>query len=81
MKRLRIDVDYLQDILRRLLEIPSPTGYTDVIVRFACEELERLGVAYDVTRRGAIRAHLKGQEHAPARAIIAHLDTLGARSA
>jgi peptidase M42 family hydrolase len=79
MKRLRIDVDYLQDILRRLLEIPSPTGYTDVIVRFACEELERLGVAYDVTRRGAIRAHLKGLEHAPARAIIAHLDTLGAQ--
>lgn len=79
MKRLKIDVDYMQDILRRLLGIPSPTGYTDEIVRFACEELTRLGVPFEVTRRGAIRACVEGARHRPARAIIAHLDTLGAQ--
>jgi peptidase M42 family hydrolase len=79
MARLNIDVDYLADILRRLLETPSPSGYTDAVARLACEELVRLGVEYEMTRRGAIRARLPGLETKPARALIAHLDTLGAQ--
>lgn len=78
MKRLSIDDDYLLDILRRLLEIPSPTGYTDRIVHFIGEELSRLGVPFELTRRGAIRADLPGVEASPDRALVAHLDTLGA---
>jgi len=79
MTRLNIDVEYLADILRRLLETPSPSGYTDTVARLACEELVRLGVEYEMTRRGAIRARLPGKDAKPARAIIAHLDTLGAQ--
>ncbi|PKO49615.1 MAG: osmoprotectant NAGGN system M42 family peptidase, partial [Betaproteobacteria bacterium HGW-Betaproteobacteria-21] len=33
---------------------------------------------YEITRRGAIRATLRGREAQPARAVVAHLDTLGA---
>jgi peptidase M42 family hydrolase len=79
MSRLTIDVAYLTDILRRLLETPSPSGYTDTIVRLACAELSRLGVSYELTRRGAIRARLPGAEQKGARALVAHLDTLGAQ--
>jgi len=79
MKQLEIDTTYLCEILTRLLAIPSPSGYTDEIVRACAEELDRLGVPYEVTRRGAIRAVLKGQDQKPARALIAHLDTLGAQ--
>jgi peptidase M42 family hydrolase len=79
MSRLNVDVTYLADVLKRLLEIPSPAGYTDTIVRHACEELARLGVAFELTRRGAIRARLPGAESKGARAMIAHLDTLGAQ--
>ena len=79
MARLNIDVDYLADILRRLLETPSPSGYTDAIARLACEELGRLGIEYEMTRRGAIRARMPGRQAKPARALIAHLDTLGAQ--
>lgn len=79
MSRLTVDVNYLADVLKRLLEIPSPAGYTDTIVRHACEELSRLGVQYELTRRGAIRARIPGAEHKGARALIAHLDTLGAQ--
>jgi len=80
MKHLTsIDLDYLADILGQLLNIPSPTGYTDQIARFVCHELDRLKVSYDVTRRGAIRARLKGEAHLPARAFVSHLDTLGAQ--
>ncbi|HEX5091950.1 MAG TPA: osmoprotectant NAGGN system M42 family peptidase [Burkholderiales bacterium] len=78
MSRLTVDVHYLGDVLKRLLEIPSPSGYTDTVVRYACEELSRLGVQYELTRRGAIRARIPGAEQKGARAMIAHLDTLGA---
>ncbi len=74
-----IDNEYLTDLLQTLLEIPSPTGYTDQVVRRCCAELEQLGVDYELTRRGAIRAVLRGRQRQPARAMIAHVDTLGAQ--
>jgi putative aminopeptidase FrvX len=40
MSRLNIDVTYLADVLKRLLETPSPSGYTDTIVRLTCDELD-----------------------------------------
>ncbi len=77
--RLDIDIGYLQDRLAALLEIPSPTGYTDNIVRHVCEILDSFGVEYELTRRGAIRARLPGVQSAGARAIVSHVDTLGAQ--
>lgn len=73
-----IDVDYLRDQLGRLLEIPSPTGYTDTIVRHVSEELERLDIPVSVTRRGSILAIYRGDRPEGARAIVSHLDTIGA---
>ena len=75
----RLDLEYLKKVLLALLEIPSPTGYTDEAVRYCCHELDRLGVDYEITRRGAIRAKLSGTARKPARALIAHVDTLGAQ--
>ena len=77
--RLNIDIDYLQEQLAALLAIASPTGYTDSIVRYVCGELDRLGLEYDLTRRGAIRARLPGHNLTSARAIVSHVDTLGAQ--
>ncbi|WP_048648227.1 osmoprotectant NAGGN system M42 family peptidase [Nitratireductor soli] len=79
MTRLKIDVDYLVGQLKGLLAIDSPTGYTDTIVRHVTMELERLGLEPELTRRGAIRAVLRGGRREGARAIITHLDTLGAQ--
>ncbi len=73
-----IDLDYLRTTLEKLLLTPSPSGMTDDIVRLVCGELEALGVPFSLTRRGAIRADLEGMRHSPDRAIVAHLDTLGA---
>jgi len=78
MKKLQIDQTYILDILLKLLHIPSPSGYTDRIVHFVCEQLEQLGLDFELTRRGAIRATLKGSNSSPDRAVVAHLDTLGA---
>ncbi|CAO3453791.1 Deblocking aminopeptidase (EC 3.4.11.-) @ Cyanophycinase 2 (EC 3.4.15.6) [Azospirillum largimobile] len=76
---LPIDMGYVTDILYRLLTTPSPTGYTTDVVRLCCAELERLGIPYELTRRGAIRADLKGVRGSPDRALVAHVDTLGAQ--
>ena len=79
MPRLAIDSEYLSRRLSQLIDIPSPTGYTDTIVRECCQELRRLGVRFEVTRRGGIRAFMPGKIDRPARAIVSHLDTLGAQ--
>jgi putative aminopeptidase FrvX len=78
VKKLDIDMDYLTDILGQLLAIPSPSGFTDEIVHFTGEELKRLDIPFELTRRGAIRADLKGKVSSPDRAIVAHVDTIGA---
>ncbi|MCA8929364.1 MAG: osmoprotectant NAGGN system M42 family peptidase [Alphaproteobacteria bacterium] len=77
--RLTIDIDYLRYQLEALLAIPSPTGYTDSVVRYVCGELDRMDVHYELTRRGAIRARLPGEAMTSARAIVSHVDTLGAQ--
>jgi len=78
LKAVPIDHEYLLDILLRLLFTPSPSGYTDRVVHLVCEELERMDVPFELTRRGAIRATLKGEAERPNKAIVAHIDTLGA---
>lgn len=79
MTRLSIDTRYLAEILASLLEIASPTGYTDTVVRFVSKELQRLGLEVELTRRGAIRAIRQGSRRKGARAIVTHVDTLGAQ--
>ncbi|MGQ9370095.1 osmoprotectant NAGGN system M42 family peptidase [Azospirillum sp. A39] len=76
---LPIDKDYLVATLRDLLAIPSPTGYTDEAVRYVCGRLESLRIPFEMTRRGAIRANLSGRQYSPDRAVVAHVDTLGAQ--
>lgn len=78
MQLLPIDQTYVQDVLFRLLSTPSPSGYTDRVVHLVADELDKLGVGVEVTRRGAIRANLKGERSSPDRAVVAHIDTLGA---
>lgn len=76
--QFKIDENYLASTLESLLKTPSPSGMTDEVVRFVCSELESLNIHYELTRRGAIRATISGQQESSRRAIAAHLDTLGA---
>ncbi len=73
-----IDSEFLTKTLLRLLGIHSPTGYTDPIVREVCMILRDLGIEFELTRRGAIRATISGASGSPDRAIVTHVDTLGA---
>ncbi|MBF0590088.1 MAG: osmoprotectant NAGGN system M42 family peptidase, partial [Magnetococcales bacterium] len=49
-----VDKDYLLEILKDLLRIPSPSGMTDRVVERVCLELGSLGIPFELTRRGAV---------------------------
>lgn len=74
-----IDQDYLLAQLEALLRIDSPTSFTDTAVHHCGRELERLGLTPELTRRGAIRAVSQGGRRQGARALVSHIDTLGAQ--
>ena len=78
MKPIELDSKYLLSTLLALLGIHSPTGYTDPIVRCVCHMLQKLNIEFELTRRGAIRATLKGENSSPDRAVVTHVDTIGA---
>ncbi len=78
MKKLPIDDHYIRQTLLELLAIPSPVGFTDEVVHYVCGKLSEIGVPFELTRRGAIRATIKGETDRPACAVVAHVDTLGA---
>lgn len=75
------DLAYLQRVLLEMLAIPSPSGFTDTIVRYIAERLDELEIPFELTRRGTIRATLRGRQSEYDRfdrAVSAHLDTIGA---
>jgi peptidase M42 family hydrolase len=78
MQKIELDKDFIEKTLVELLNIHSPSGYSDQIVHFVGKKLEKMGVDFTVTRRGAIRATLPGRHNNFDRALTAHLDTLGA---
>ncbi|MDE1462215.1 osmoprotectant NAGGN system M42 family peptidase [Spartinivicinus poritis] len=73
-----IDQDYLLNQLQSLLTIPCPTGFTDQAVCYVCHELDQLKIDYSLTRRGTIIGNLVGKQQSPDRAVVTHLDTIGA---
>ena len=74
-----IDYAFLEDFLVRLLNTPSPTGYTERAIALVQEALAALpSLSLRRTRKGALLVTLPGLEAEPVRALTAHLDTLGA---
>lgn len=73
-----INTARMRNTLLELLAIPSPCGFTDEIVHYVGERLRTMGVEFELTRRGTIRARLRGKNRGPARAVVNHLDTHGA---
>ena len=77
VRRLPIDMDYVQEVLVHLLRTPSPTGRTDEVVQYVGELLLDMGLDLSVTRRGLLNATLHGRRTRPDRAIAVHADTIG----
>ncbi|MBW6466016.1 MAG: M42 family metallopeptidase [Brevefilum sp.] len=67
------------DFLTRLLNTPSPTGFTDQAIALCEEVLSALpGIRLARTNKGALVGTLPGESDGPWRGLTAHVDTLGA---
>lgn len=74
-----LDSKLLLDFLTRLLNTPSPTGFTAEAVDLCFQTLSGLeGIELRHTRKGGLMIVWKGEHQTPARALTAHVDTLGA---
>jgi putative aminopeptidase FrvX len=80
-----LNLDYLTGRLIDLLNIPSPTGFADAAVDWMAAEVSDLGLKPRFTRKGALLWTLepkkktrKPASEGAARALAAHVDTLGA---
>jgi len=76
--KISIDETYLQDLLVQLLNIPSPTGYTEAAIQFTQSKLEELGLSSRQTAKGNLVAEWPGKTDDKPRGLTAHIDTLGA---
>ncbi|WP_432523297.1 osmoprotectant NAGGN system M42 family peptidase [Kineococcus sp. SYSU DK006] len=72
-----IDVEYLTSTLMELLRIPSPSGRTDAVMQAVGTHIAELGLPFDLTRRGILRATLRGRTDVVRRAVVVHADTIG----
>ncbi|NEE01804.1 osmoprotectant NAGGN system M42 family peptidase [Phytoactinopolyspora halotolerans] len=77
MDRLEIDLDYMRNVMLELLRTPSPSGRTDAVMQIIGDHLAELGLPMQVTRRGVLRATLRGETSDTARAVAVHADTIG----
>ena len=73
----RVDLDTLVGDLVRLLNVPSPTGFTSAAVDEVERLLRPLGVATRRTPKGALLWTIPGGG-GPTRTLACHIDTLGA---
>lgn len=72
-----IDVEYLTSTLMEMLRIPSPSGRTDAVMQAVGDHIAALGLPFDLTRRGILRATLQGRTEKVRRAVVVHADTIG----
>lgn len=79
MKKLpQIDHDYLLDTLQELLQIPSPTGFTDQAIAYLESKLGDFPqISYHRNAKGSLLASWPGDLKTSPRGLTAHVDTLG----
>jgi putative aminopeptidase FrvX len=63
--------------IKELVHIPSPSGDTEAAIQYMKAFFEENGVAYEVTKKGAILATIIGEDDSKHRLLTAHVDTLG----
>ncbi len=77
---MKIDTNYLREVMRRLIETPSPTGDCDAGIDLCRTILCAIDAKaqIEITRKGDLILCLPGRNQDAPRALTAHIDTLGA---
>jgi aminopeptidase len=66
------------ELIKQLVEIPSPSGNTQEIIRFVEDELGGLGLDMKRNHKGALLVTMPGEDQSRHRMLTAHVDALGA---
>lgn len=66
------------DYLKKLVQIPSPTGFTHEASTYVSQTLKKLGYQPTITPKGNVIVTIEGVNSTVSRYITAHIDTLGA---
>ncbi|QTC42173.1 M42 family metallopeptidase [Bacillus sp. V3] len=66
------------ELIKKLVEIPSPSGNTDKIMNFVEEHLSGLDIEMKRNRKGALIITIPGENTESHRMLTAHVDALGA---
>jgi putative aminopeptidase FrvX len=74
----KIDESYVLQLLEKLLNIPSPSGFTHDIMRLVENEARKLGYVMDYTNKGGGLITIPGVNTERVIGLSAHVDTLGA---
>lgn len=74
----QIDKDYLVRTMQRILDIPSPSGYTKKVMEEIKSMTNELGFDFEYNQKGGGIISLAGKNNTKTIAITAHVDTLGA---
>lgn len=75
---MSVFTEYVVQSFCQLASIASPSGNTQKVMEWVSQELEKLGVSFVRTNKGAIVATVPGENTEKARLLTAHVDTLGA---
>ncbi len=77
---MKINSCYLRDVMRRLIETPSPTGDCNAGIDLCRTILCDINPAslIEITRKGDLILTIPGRHDDAPRALTAHIDTLGA---
>ncbi len=71
-------MDYILDTMKKLLAIPSPSGFTREAADFIISELEGMGYEPQMTLKRGVVCDLGGEKADDGILLAAHIDTLGA---
>jgi len=70
-------MDYVISFLEKIVNIPSPSGYTKEVMKAVEEEAAHWGYSSEYNRKGGLIITVPGKEE-EALGLAAHVDTLGA---
>ena len=75
MKKEKKYIEYILKQAEALLAIDSPSGFTEKVTDYLCEEYKRLGYKPVKTKKGGVLVEIGGKSNAVL--TMAHVDTLG----
>lgn len=70
-------LEYIVDFAKKVLSIPSPSGYTQEVIDFCESEANRLGYQSERTKKGNLIISVPGSS-SKSLGLSGHVDTLGA---